>query len=813
MGVEYLTGMTAESFEKLLRRWREEYAEILLRRDAASETEVRQAFAIRGRRMKGEFLLAELARRGFTPSYGFPVDVVTFDHLSGHDRDLGSETVAFGDRRGGASRTLDVAIREYAPGAEIVIDGLVHRSEGVLPAWRAMADASKLEDLQYFWECPSCRVFGLARMVPEACPECFRPKPGWKRSLKPAGFLGRRAPHTGYENLGHAPYELPRISASKGTWKSLPNPATGRYRADSAGQIVTLSAGPHASGYALCLDCGRAQAETEDGVGAPIPRGIVQHFPLARAPGMTLKGGNCPGGFVRRERIQRNVRLIHAAQTDVFELQLPAETTNGVGLALAAGLREALAERLGTDVREIGVSVGVSKGRANENRISAFLYDRAAGGAGLSSRLAESEWFDVCLKRARERLSCAEACSHGCPACVLRPDLNFGGERLDRPAAMALAETLHGSLEIPKHLQVFGPNTKLVHDTLSEWIDQKSRTRDVFSATFYLHGAPSEWELAAWPIDDLCRRLKAVGTKVEVVLEHRALTDKGLTIGQKLDLHRLSAYVSLGLATNLPSANHAPVVLSIEDVNGTSAVATSSAREAIPGPHWGMGEEAPLVQGQMNELPETSGVSAKQLVKLSGGNAQLIRLGARLDGQVTSFGRSFWKLLDGADPLVMASIRTHGVRSAVYSDRYLLTPLNLRLFSEVIGRIPGGKINDLNITTARAPRIDQFGWTVFHTFPEDGVRRAVIQELFPNARIDIREKVQLPHERSLQLFLSDDRKITIMFDQGFGGWRASGTPRHNFAAEPSRQARSLKSLDFPVEVEEGRDTPVVLEVS
>ena len=123
-------------------------------------------------------------------------------------------------------------------------------------------------------------------MAPEACPECHRQNPDWKRSLKPAGFLGRRAPHTGYENLGHVPYELPRLSASKGTWRALPDPKAGRYRADSEGQIVTLGSGPHANGYALCLDCGRAEAETEEGAGAPIPSAIRQHVPLATARGM-----------------------------------------------------------------------------------------------------------------------------------------------------------------------------------------------------------------------------------------------------------------------------------------------------------------------------------------------------------------------------------------------------------------------------------------------------------------------------------------------------------------------------------------------
>ncbi|MFX7242919.1 hypothetical protein ABTI79_19695, partial [Acinetobacter baumannii] len=81
-------------------------------------------------------------------------------------------TLAFGDFRGAASRTLDVAIREYAPGAELVIDGLVYRSEGIHPAWGAEADASHLEDLRDLWSCPACGAFGLARLAPGACPRC-----------------------------------------------------------------------------------------------------------------------------------------------------------------------------------------------------------------------------------------------------------------------------------------------------------------------------------------------------------------------------------------------------------------------------------------------------------------------------------------------------------------------------------------------------------------------------------------------------------------------------------------------------------------
>ncbi|MDE0305581.1 MAG: DEAD/DEAH box helicase [Albidovulum sp.] len=809
---DYLTGVTAESFERLLRRWRDEYIEILSRREAASEPEVKQAFATRARRMKGEFLLAELARRGFTPSYGFPVDVVSFDHLSGRERDQDSEIIAFGDRRGGASRTLDIAIREYAPGAEIVVDGLVHRSEGVLPAWRALADASQLEDLQYFWECSSCRAFGMARLAPEACPECHRQNPRWKRGLRPAGFLGRRAAHTGYENLGHAPYELPKLSASKGIWRALPHPKAGRYRADSQGQIVALGSGPRGNGYALCLDCGRAEVETEECVGSPMPSAIKQHLPLASARGMSLKGGYCSGGFVKLERIQRNVRFIHETQTDVFELQLPAGAGREEGLALAAGLREALAARLGAEVREIGVSIDASKGRASEGRVSAFLYDRASGGAGFSSRMAEPDWFEECLKQAAERLSCVEDCSFGCPACVLRPDLNFGEVRLDRVAGLQIALNLLRFLEIPEHLRVFGPDTRLLDSTLYEWIDRQSRAKQLNSVALYLHGPSDEWELADWPLDDLVRRLKEAGTKVEIVLATETLTNKGLAIAQKLDLHRLSVHASLGLAKELPFEKGTPVLASINNTDGIVAVATSSEKESLPGPHWGLGEEAPLVRGETGNLPNVGQFDGKDLISLSSGNARLIRIGAELDGAVREFGRTFWNLLDAQDPLAIATIRTHGVSELSYTDRYLLTPLALRLLVDVLARVPGGKRKPLNVATARSLRKESLGWTVFHNFIEDTMRRSVMQELFPKAHIDIREKGDLPHERSLQIRLSDGRRVTVLFDQGFGAWRALGIPRYDFSAQPAKQAQFLKSMNFFVEAEPGREVPVVLQV-
>ena len=811
---ERLAGDTAEAFETMLKSWRTEFEELLERKKAASTSEAKKAFELRARRMLGEFLLGELARRGFTPSYGFPVDVVTFNHLSGHDRDKAGGTISYGDFRGGASRTLDVAIREYAPGTEVVVDGLVHRSEGVFPAWGADADASKLEDLQDFWECASCGAFDLARSIPEQCPECSTPIAAGAelRCLRPAGFLGRRAPHTGYDGIMHSTFEIPRISAAGSPWRALPDPDAGRMRADPDGQVVTLGSGAFDNGYALCLACGRAEPEDNRPGSPPMPQSIRNHWPLAEANWKERKGSFCPGGSTDLQRIQRHVRFSHATKTDVFELQLAPGTSRGQGLALAAALREALAARLGTEAREIGVAVGNSRGPSGDKRVSALLHDRASGGAGFATRLAEQDWFRDCLKRALKMLECPEDCDSGCPSCVLRADIGNGQDRLDRKGARVLAESLQNRLEIPEGLRVFGPETRLLGLPLAEWLEYRRRNGRLSTIRLYLHGSPSDWEFAAWAAAESFVRMKESGVELELVLESRAIDGRSMDLARRLDLHRLAAYARLGFVRQLPQTGGANIVAVAEAAEESVAIATLTAEEAIPGPQWGQGTERPLVRGPLPELAPPQTWSSKRLIELKGGNAQLIRVGKRLDGRAAEFGRAFWKLLDSEAPLIVPAMKSHGIVEAVYTDRYLRNPLSLRLLFEVFRRMPGSKTaSALKVSSVLLNRRRGNRRYISDDFEDETARRQILQELLPDAVIDIRSRKQVPHARSFELSLGDGRKITILLDQGFGAWRAQSAAGHDFRADPSRQARALKRLDFSVGADPSAAVPIIVQ--
>jgi hypothetical protein len=807
---DYLCAETAQAIETLLGHWRAEHGELLARANEAGEPEVKVALLNRARRMRGEFLLGELARRGFTPAYGFPVDVVTFDHLSGHDRDRddSSGIVAYGERRGGASRTLDVAIREYAPGAEVVVDGLVHLSEGVLPAWGAQADASGLEDLQVFWECNVCRGFGLTRLRPDTCPACDTPAPRWNRTLRPTGFLGRRAPHTGYENLGYVPYQMPRVGA-RTPWRALIDPTMGRLRADPVGQVVTLSSGVEGCGYALCLLCGRAEPEVDEtpGITLPLPAALRRHEPLANGQSVKLVRGYCPGGLTDPQRIQRNVRFAHEAQTDVFELQLPSGSAPAAGLAVAAAVREALAERLGTEVRELGLAVAPSIGPAGEPRVSIFLHDRAAGGAGYVTRLGEPDWFSACLEQAQQRLECPQNCMNGCSACVLRPDLSFAEARLDRPGGLAVVEALRARLHLPDALRVFGEETRALGQSLRDWIDEQRRAGTLSSVSIFLHGRPEDWDLATWPLSEVLVRLREASTSTRLVIDNAVITDTSLDMGLKLDLHRIAAYAQLAHTTDLPMAGVAPVLAIVEQAGRSIAIATPGKDEAFPGPNFGLGGNAPLLLGRAPAQSQTQALDSERLVKLSAGNARLIRLKDRLDGPAAKFGRAFWGVVASESPFLLAAMKTHGVSSVDYVDRYLVTPLNLRLLFEVLSVLPGKESARVHITTARSDRPERPGWAIFHPFTEDGFRRQVVKALLPKASFNMLPKANIPHARSLTVTLGDKRRVTMLLDQGLGAWRTEMPTRHDFRANPTEQARALRTSVFSVRAEPTGDLP------
>jgi hypothetical protein len=206
-------------------------------------------------------------------------------------------------------------------------------------------------------------------------------------------------------------------------------------------------------------------------------------------------------------------------------------------------------------------------------------------------------------------------------------------------------------------------------------------------------------------------------------------------------------------------------------------------------------------------------IDAEALLRDALGGARLIWVGAALDGDLKGFGARFWNLVRGEAPIAHQALASD-IASIGYSDRYLLTPLTLALLHEVIGGAPGSHGASVQIALAPGERSARVAGAVHDTYAEEAVRRDVLRHLLPAARVTLAgRKTELPHHRQLTFTLRDGRRVTILLDQGFGGWRTDGFVRHDFGKDARAQARAIANLEVSIRTADPSGTPLTIEVN
>jgi DEAD/DEAH box helicase domain-containing protein len=793
-GNDGLIARCEQAFEAMWRHWQSEYHQLLKAQSAYPETEAaHRLYKYRAKRMRDEFMMSDLARRGFTPSYGFPVDVVSFDH------------VGSGSAESGPSRQLELAIREYSPGCEVVINGLVHRSEGILPTWGNRNDPSSVEDLRTLYTCRACGAFGTTRQEISACPRCDEPVRR-QELLRPSGFLGTGKPHSAYEKLAYVAPDLARVSADPEDWHSMVDAGVGRHRTARAGRVLTTASGEYGLGYAICIACGRAASE-ENQDNPNVPSGMKNHRPLQRLRDNPRDDGLCPGNDEGTRKIRRGVRLGTEVTTDVFELQLealpPTESGKAQAWAIAAGMREALAMRLGVDAETIGLSVAPSLRADRARRFSVFLFDKASGGSGFASAAARD--IDGLLARAAERLDCTSDCASGCPECILRRDMQFGSEGLDRRGALeTLQHSILPRLALPEDQQVFGDQTQAVTSSLLDWCARQATQGEIDRLTLYLADAPFDWDIPIWPGTKALTLARNAGAKVSLAMRWTDM--KALDMSQKLDLFRLVARTeaSLHALDEIPSQKGLSHLAEIQIKGHDFTVVSGSSKAIHIDAMWGSVAEGPLLLGPKPQTKLSASLSPEKLTAFGEGNSAQRGIKTELDGSVSQFGTNFWKIVSALRPQAFAAGRQ--LASVTYSDRYLRSPLTARLLLEAVRKVPlMSETTSVEIISETTGQIGRPGYQLHHNWETDALRKDALMALLPKAKVRLVPKADCAHARYFRLNFDDGSSITVFLDQGLGAWRtASSRPiRFDLSASAQSQAKELLGLSFDIAIQEG----------
>ena len=789
-----------------------------------------RALELQMKRTVGEYLLKSLSQVGFLPVHGFPTDVLPFVHttveLLAHEQAARQEQANDADRpsprrRSYATRGLAVAVREYAPGASVVLDGMRYVSGGLTMHWKEPPrdhGGREVQEIRWKSRCDACGAVQDDRQRPEHCARCETlfedPESGEARGtrhpyLRPSGFAVDIAssPDTDVANRLHIPVEPPEIDAA-GPWRILPGGA-GRCRHDREGKVFHGSRGLHRRGFVVCLECGWADSMTADG---QAPERAEDHRRLRRGAKGEVR---CPG-TENPFALKKGLILGGFRTTDVFELQLHDPVTGQavndetVLSSVAVALRRALAARIGVEDREIGWAVGRSQDDEGLRHRSVLLFDEADGGAGYVGLAVDA--LPELLRAAREVLDCSHACDRACHGCLLSFDTQRSMEELDRHAALAvLGPELEQALRLDPDLAVFGDLTRVELNRPEGRIRQQVRREPEASVRLYLAGAPEELE--AWPQWADIAAWRSGGRAVAVEVAGATWRKLAPVDRRRMEDRLASQGVPLYEGPEEGARDHGLLRLATVGTAAGEWAWHADREEAVGlGAGWGrFGEGARFVVSECagpldgSETPAARPEAEAALVR--------VQLDSNLEVRSDELGRAWWerfrsadpalaRLLDGAEPLL--EVR--------YEDRYLCSPLSLHLVERVLDgltRFPGGIAaeTEVEVRTGDMHRSTRACTRVEHNFPDQGGRDGIARALFAGAE-GLRAsfvavaKQNMAHRRTLLLrWPSGGRSIHL--DEGLGFFRPVRRIDHDGFARTEAQLEALRGLGVPLRLPRG----------
>lgn len=395
-------------------------------------------------------LLDCLLERALLPTYSFPRGVIGFDIEDSKGKLLQEP-----------QRSVDIAISEYAPGRQIVVDKEEYISGGVYshiskyaarqidrenPARKYFKSPDYLKEIA-LCKNPGCGWFGELMDLDEgSCPFCHRRDfLEIKYMLKPWGF----APRNGRSSRGNDEREEYSVTSepcysavSDGGLERLDGFVHVRYDQRSDCNLVVVNRGPANQGFEICGNCGAAYPTANEEMRKKL-------YP----PYQKDCSGNRP---TCEHNFQRSILLGDVFKTDLilFELCLRRfdVCVSGCGggfinnhwltraaTSLTEALRLAAVDILDIDFSELYAGYRKRFPQGKEVFVDIYLFDSLASGAGYSAELASPPVISELFAKAKEILNNCD-CESACFKCLKHYGNKHVHSLLDRRAALSLLD-------------------------------------------------------------------------------------------------------------------------------------------------------------------------------------------------------------------------------------------------------------------------------------------------------------------------------------------------------------------------------------
>jgi ATP-dependent helicase YprA (DUF1998 family) len=439
----------------------------------------------------------ELAKASILPIYGFPIDVV---QLLTRD----SKQFSQGQGKHRLQRDRRLALGEYAPGQEVVVDDRVHTSVGVL----------RPEDLpnRFYWVCQSCNFFMAASTDTELltrlgeaegdlkCPVCQAKPP--INEQKPRSYKIPKAFMTDWGDPPKVtPYSKPMrqptsqvFLAQEGDRAESKSTEFFELIGSQGGQFFLSNQGPLKEGrgfknrgFAICKKCGRdlseevrdqqRRGEGKKKSSTSNSRQVSHTHPIT--------GSSCEGWY-------EHTHLGHEFRSDLLKIRFtsaanppnlldsvihldggreihsgtdanidhPNTSSSGAAFwrSLTYALLAAAAQIIDVPRSELDGLFRPLEG-SNVETAEIIIYDNVPGGAGYSKRIANH--FSEILQRAYQIVeSCS--CNSSCYDCLRTYTNQIFHHELDRHLVSNFLSPIVERLRPDELLQTFAPDANRI---------------------------------------------------------------------------------------------------------------------------------------------------------------------------------------------------------------------------------------------------------------------------------------------------------------------------------------------------------------
>ena len=816
IAIENLIEASCSMIHDIQELWVNEYKKLNYISDNASDELYKRAIAKEKSRHEDEYLLKELSVRAYLPGYGFPTNVVNlntyniedFLNSARHKSDPTREDNAF-NLKEMPTRGLDVAIREYAPGAQLVIDGRVYRSAGVSLQWHAGGAINEAQKFDVAWRCSRCGATGVTEYAYSnseiSCTHCGAEVIDKKTVLRPAGFLTDFYEPTSNDvsTQKYIGIERPRVSLD-GDSISLPDYRCGFIRYGHEGSVFYHSSGEHGTGYAVCLACGRADSMLSNG---DVPRQLEPggtHRPVGGF-GAGKKEEGCSN-----EAVKKDLFLGFSSKTDVLEW-VPRNPLNGrwlsdnpddqvIAMTLAVALRDSIARSLGIESTEMGFSVRLDKDiESGAGRSIVQVYDQASGGAGFVVAGATNDLVKL-IENVASSLECTASCDNVCSHCLAGMDSRVEQEKLNRIDALSWVRNAQylEHMVLPDSFSVVEGVKYIPYDPMK--LIQKS-IREGASLIYIPFGCEvAEWDLGYPGVLDSILTWQIVNkVKVTIGLPQEALSDKSI-------IQQLSVFAQIGVSfIKYRSSASDGVVLSgvIQGKEGgTTSIYSDSNASILPGESWikpghgiTWGYSQKDIDLQKDEI-NTSGWG------VSDDSTSLIQVTNELNGDLSTLGERFKTLLVSSSSAIKTLFECDSVESVEYSDRYLKTPWSVMLLGQFLMAFKGKTLNSVTISTLESSS-ERSSYQIHHNWPTSSDQEEIAEYWVgglteAQAQVKLHRKpYDIQHGREIVIRWASGKTSRLLFDQGMGYWspRADSFKRKEFDFNSSAEEQEKQMIE------------------